>query len=84
MDDARRLGADEPVGVHMRHDIVPHLRLALGDGIVVNVVDVFREFIRLLGRDGQTQRMLRARKAHPELPPGGIAHVRREQPLHLV
>ncbi|MPN18331.1 hypothetical protein SDC9_165691 [bioreactor metagenome] len=76
MDDTRGFRANQSVGVDMRHDIVPNLGFAPGDGVIVNVSGMRGKLFHLLRRHGQPERMLRAGEAHPELPPGGIAHIR--------
>ncbi|MPN55046.1 hypothetical protein SDC9_202725 [bioreactor metagenome] len=40
MDDAGGLRANLPVGVDMRHHIVPHFGFAFGNHVIVNIVRV--------------------------------------------
>jgi len=47
MDDARGLRANQPVGVDMRHHVVPHLGFSFCHHVVIDVVRVRREFVHL-------------------------------------
>ena len=83
MDDPRRGGGRQTVGVDMGHDIVADFLLPPLGGVVVDVGDVGFQLRHLLRRDGQAQVMLRPGQLHPQPPPGLEPHIRREQVQHI-
>ena len=65
VDDSRRLGADVPVGVDVRHDVVPQLSLVNGHRVEVDIVHLRPELLDLRLRNGEPQLRLRLRQRHP-------------------
>ena len=84
VDDTGGRGSRQAVGVDMGHHVMAHLLFPLGSGGIVNIRNVGFQLLHLLLGDVQAQGMLGLGKAHPELPPGLIAHVLREQVQHIL
>ena len=83
MDDPRRGGGRQTVGVDMGHHVMADFLFPLLRGSVVDVGDVGFQLRHLLCGDGQTQFVLRPGQLHPQPPPGLEPHIRREQVQHI-
>ena len=83
MDDPRRGGGRQTVGVDMGHHVMADFLFPLLCGSVVDVGDVGFQLRHLLCGDGQTQLVLRPGQLHPQPPPGLEPHIRREQVQHI-
>ena len=65
MDDPRRGGGRQTVGVDMGHHVMADFLFPLLRGSVVDVGDVGFQFRHLLCGDGQAQLVLRPGQLHP-------------------
>ena len=83
MDDPRRGGGRQTVGVDMGHHVMADFLFPLLCGSVVDVGDVGFQLRHLLCGDGQTQLVLRPGQLHPQPPPGLEPHVRGKQVQHV-
>ena len=70
MQDAGGVGALLPIGIDMRHDIVPHFLFARGGDFVVDVQGKVTQRLELCFGDRKPQFLFGFRKGNPELAPG--------------
>ena len=84
MDDPRRGGGRQTVGVDMGHDIVADFLLPPLGGVVVDIGNMGFQLRHLLRSDGQPQLMLCPGQLHPQPPPRLKAHVRGKQVQHIL
>ena len=84
MDDARRLGALEPVGVYMAHHVVAAFPLPALGIFIIDVVLVGFQLGDLLVGDFQALLLLRPGQGNPQPAPGAELVVLGEYKLHLL